>query len=44
MGYYVSRNYINVRLRKEFGDRVLEAVNSLFDENGEPVRSDAGEC
>ena len=44
MGYYVSRNYINVRLRKKFGDRVLEAVNSLFDENGEPVRSDAGEC
>jgi hypothetical protein len=44
MGYYVSRNHINVRLRKEFGDRVLEAVNSLFNENGEPVRSDAGEC
>ena len=44
MGYYVNRNYINVRLRKKFGDRVLEAVNSLFDENGEPVRSDAGEC
>ena len=36
MGYYVSRNYINVRLHKEFGDFLPVRI---WDLNGSETRS-----